>query len=219
MISMKRILLLATVLLLWGSVARAHALDLSTARVTLRDEHVEVLLDLDPFLLAGADPTDVAIASEDDLTACLLHARHVLESQTILKADGAPLGLVLRGFPAPPEFRAMAAVRSAAQKEHGDPVRLRMEASQTVAGARSLSLLLPAVLGPSVVSFVQPTTRYAAPGLATSFTVLQAPPQRLAWVSQFDWLGLWLGGALAATAVACMWRLNRQNKEGQRSCT
>lgn len=205
--------------LFWASVAQAHALDLSVARVTLRDAHVEVMLELDPFLLAGADPTAVATASEKELIARLQHARRVLESETKLKVDGAPVGLVLRGFPAPSEFRAMAATLSAAQKDHGDPVRLRLEAPQPVLGASSVALSLPAVLGPSVVSFVQPTTRYAAPGESLPFAVLRAPYGQLHRRSHSDWLGLGLGGALAAAALACMWIMNRQKKDGQNLCT
>lgn len=149
--------------LLWAGSVQAHTLDLSTARVTLRDQHIEVMVELDPFLLVQVGPTAIATESEPELLSHLQQARQLLDSETKLEVDGVRVGLALRGFPSAPEFRAMAATLSATQKEHGDLIRLRLEAPQAVPNAKTLALSLPTTLGPSVVSFVQPSTRYAAP--------------------------------------------------------
>ena len=157
------------------AAATAHALDVGTARVTLRDEHVEVLAEWDLFLLVEATPTVVATQSEADLAETHRKLRRAVERETTLKVDGQPRALELRGFPAPPELRAMAATMSAGGQDHGALVRLRLEAPDTVRDARTLTLTTPKGLGAVAVSFVQPATRYVASGEAATFTVL-APP-------------------------------------------
>lgn len=155
-----------------------HPLDLSTARISLRDGHVEILAELDLLLLVGADPTAVATAPEPALVAHLDRARRRLETETRLVVDGEPVELVLRELPAPPELRALAATLSAAQRDHGALASVRLEAPRPVIEARTLALSLPPALGPTLVTFVQPATRHAAPGRPAAFAVLMAPPPR-----------------------------------------
>lgn len=207
-----RSLTLALALLLFESAASAHTLDVTTARISLRDEHIEVILELDPFLLMNAGPTEVATTSEADLLLRLTAAQQILTVQSKLVVDGVPIPLTLRGFPTPPEFRAMAATLSAAQKEHGELVRLRMEAAPAVPGAKSVALSLPKVVGPAVVSFVQPSTRYLPPGETSAFSVLQAPrPLRPGVLWQ------WLAGVLAVTALALTWLIGQRKQREDRT--
>ena len=200
--------------LLWAGSVQAHTLDLSTARVTLRDQHIEVMVELDPFLLVQVGPTAIATESEPELLSHLQQARQLLDSETKLEVDGVRVGLALRGFPSAPEFRAMAATLYAAQKEHGDLIRLRLEAPQAVPNAKTLALSLPTTLGPSVVSFVQPSTRYAAPGESSVFSVLRAPVVPSAWDVRRYWFWLWFGGfAVVATLVASIFFNRRVQHE------
>ena len=159
--------------------------------MTLRDEHIEVIAEVDLFLLVGAGPTAIATGPEAEVAGELERLRMTLETGTHLFVDGAPVPLELRGLLSPPELRAFAATLSAAQKDHGELVRLRFEAPQAVRGAKSVSLSLPPALGPIVVSFVQPATRYARPGESAMFDVLVRPSK-----PSGDWSRTGLAAAL-----------------------
>jgi hypothetical protein len=190
-------------LLLAPAAAHAHALDVATARVSLRDEHLEVQAEWDLFLLLELDPTALATASESALSDA--HRRMVqrLESETRALVDGRPAALKLTGSPSPPELRALAATLSAAGQTHGTLVRLRLEAPERLSEARSIALVAPQALGQVAVTFVQPATRFVAPGQAAAFTVLRPPaapakpePDGLGSVAMFGFLTL----AAAASA-------------------
>jgi len=157
------------------AVALAHTLDDATARVTLRDDHVDVTVELDLLLLAQADATALATGPDDALSTELDHLRASLETGVQLTVDGAPRPLRVRALPTPPELRAMAATASAAGESHGARVRVALDASDAVPGASELRLTMPPVLGPVLISFVQPASAYTAPGGSASFRVLGAP--------------------------------------------
>lgn len=210
---MRLVLVLALLLLLpLCSAARAHALDLSTARVTLRDDHIEVLAEIDLMLLLEAGPTAVAISGEAELRGWLERARQVLEAKTQLTVDGTQVALTLGDLPTPPQVRALAATLSAAGRDHGELVRLRFAAPQAVPGARTLTLTLPAPLGPVLVSFVQPATRYAPPGMAVAFDVLRRTAEAPRAAPR-PWLGaaalVALGGLLCIVSCAAARLLRR----------
>lgn len=156
--------------------SRAHPLEEGTARVTLRDDHLEVAADWDVFLLVDATPTVVATCTDAALASTYARLRREIEEGTTLRVDGVTVPLALTGFVSAPELRAMAAALSAAGQDHGERARLRLEARRAVPGARVVTLAAPASLGPVVVSFVQPATRYALPGRPALFEVMA--PQR-----------------------------------------
>ena len=149
----------------------AHALDLGTARLTLRDDHVEILAEVDLFLLCDASPTAIAISTEPELGAQSARLVTAVETGTKLTIDGGPVSLRVRAMPPPAELRAMAATLSADGKEHGRLVPIRIEALGAFHEPKSMSLVLPSALGPVLVTLVQPVTRYAAPGAPASFVV------------------------------------------------
>ncbi len=168
-------LTLAALMAAWlgaSSTARAHSLDEGTARVTLRDEHVEVTTEWDLFLLVDRSPTDVATARAETLAETYGRLRRAIEEGTTLRADGSRVPLELTGAPSAEELRALAATLSASGREHGARVRLRLESRSPVRDVRRVTLSVPPALGPVVVTFVQPATWYTRPGATASFDVL-----------------------------------------------
>lgn len=166
-----RAALVALAVLVGPGASAAHTLGTGSARLSLRDGHVELTADLDLFLL-GLDPTALATASPAELDAALARLEAALVDGTRLEADGAAVALVVRDLPRGDELRAVAAVLSASGRDHGELVRLRFEAPAAVDRARTLAVRWPAALGPMVTTFVQPATRYAAAGAAARFEVL-----------------------------------------------
>ena len=158
--------------LLAGGAATAHDLEEGTARITLRDDHVDVVAEWDLFLLADATPTALATASDEALVAARARLQRTIEDGTQLRVDGAPVALHLTGWPSAAELRGLAAALSAAGSSHGSRVRMRLEAAQAIPGAAHRTLAVPPLLGPVVVSFVQPATRYTRPGATADFSVL-----------------------------------------------
>lgn len=155
-----------------SATTSAHPLEEGTARVTLRDDHLDVVIDWDVFLLLDASPTAVATSTDAALATTHARLRHEIEEGTSLRVDGASVALTLTGFLTPEDLRAMAATLSAAGQSHGERARMRLEARRAVPGARVVTLSAPPALGPVVVSFVQPATRYAWPGRPASFDVM-----------------------------------------------
>lgn len=191
---------LALLVALLSTAAWAHTLTESTARVTLRDGHVDVLADVDLFLLVGTDPTSLAVATEAELGALLAQLRQTLEDQTRLSVDGAPVTLVLHGLPSASQLRVVAAVLSASGHQHGELVRVSFDAAAATPGAQRVSLSMPPALGPTLVSFIQPVARYTPPGAAASFKVERAEPSP---ATRHPWRTgtLILGAALLALAL------------------
>ena len=148
--------------------------------------------------MVGASPTALATASDAELATAYARLESVIETGTQLRANGALVALTLTAWPSAAELRAIAATLSAAGRDHGERVRLRLEARRAVAGATQFSLAVPPMLGPVVVSFVQPTTRYTRPGETATYEVLaprRAPeratapsprpesPRRVSWAA------------------------------------
>ena len=190
------------------TTAWAHTLDLTTANVSLRDFHVEVVVSIDLLSLIAhtaaesclvPDGTMLATMSEAELAAHVARAREALEHGARLDVDGERVALELRAFPSPQEARALAAQASAAPERRGEYVPVRFEARRSLEGAKSISVTLPNVLGAVLFTFVQPRTRLSHPGAPSTFTVLTTPvrlPEGLRpWVltGARDWL----------TAAAC----------------
>ena len=147
----------------------AHELSTATARITLRDGHVELLVDVDLLLLMAYQAEHVASAAEPELAAMIVAVHDIMTRQTKLTVDGANVELALRGLPSTTELRAIGATLSMTHRDHGELVRLRFEARGPTAAPQNLTLLLPPALGQVMISLVQPTTRYVAPGVPASF--------------------------------------------------
>ncbi len=168
----------ALLLALVALSSEAHVLEESTARLTWRDGHLELGADVDLVLAARADATALATMSEGDLEAEREHLRTVFQQQTVVTVDGEPAPLTLREFPSATELRIVAATLSASGHQHGGLVRLSFESTRVFPRARLVALTLPAVLGATVISFVEPTSRYTPAGASAAFEVhaVKAPP-------------------------------------------
>lgn len=179
---MKRALLVfcAAAVALSGAVARAHMLDLTTARVALRDEHVSVTVETDVEALvearARADATALAVASDADLAAWVDDTSRAVAQGAALHVDGAEVPLALRGFPTPAEVRAAAAERSSGSRAHPRMSELVYEERDALPNARGVTVQLPAALGRVLYTFVQPETKLATAGGAARFEVRGARP-------------------------------------------
>lgn len=169
-------LALVLALVIASERADAHAPNVNTSRVSLRDEHVEVVAEWDLFLLTQSSPTELATADEDTLTRNYRALVKFIEAETTLTLDGARVPLEVRGFPSPPELRALAASLSAVHEEHGPLVRIRLEAPLKVTSGKVVTLASPAKLGPVNTSFVQPVNRYVEGGAPAAFDVLYVAP-------------------------------------------
>ncbi len=221
-------LALVTALTVASKPAHAHAPNVNTSRVSLRDEHVEVVAEWDLFLLTQASPTDLATADEDELARDYRALVKFIESETTLTLDGARVPLEVRGFPSPPELRALAASLSAAHEEHGPLVRIRLEAPLKVTSAKAITLASPAKLGPVNASFVQPVNRYVESGAPAAFNVLyvapaehatsnaaSAPPSALAHGGWPPPLVLFASGLVIGAASAIAFKNRSSSKEAK----
>ncbi|MFO0654398.1 MAG: hypothetical protein U0787_04900 [Polyangia bacterium] len=155
--------------------AHAHALDLTTAKVSLRDAHAEVIIELDLLSLFPKTATELAVLTDAELDAELANAKQHLSQQTDLRSDGKRLPIAVTGFPNRDDLRMLAATTSANGKQHGPLVRIRLESPAQIQEAKQLGIGLPAVLGPVVTTFVQPSTQFLSPGQSTTFPVLAVP--------------------------------------------
>jgi hypothetical protein len=192
----------------------AHDLDVSTARITLRDGHVEVLAELDMLSLLsnpgdqGATLTALAAAPEAALAGRLAEAREALERESSVESDAGAVPLVLRMFPTPAQVRATAAAASTESPRHRPTLKLRLEATRPVRAAPSVSVRLPASAGPVLYTFAQPAVSLASPGAAASFVVLTPPGSPAPAAAPATVVSLarpWFGhaaGLLAAIAIA-----------------
>lgn len=204
------LLLLALAALAAPPAASAHALGLPTARVSLRDGHIEVQLDLDLLPLLGGDPTVVATAAPPDLARRLQESRALLQRESRLLIDQTSAPLTLRAFPAADEVRAACASLSAAGHGDGARVLLRFESPASALTASAVSLALPAALGPAVITFVQPATQYVGPGAPARFAVLATPPAKDPAAERARWL--LIGAVAAVLAVALNLTLSRRKE-------
>lgn len=151
--------------------ASAHTLSISTARVVLRQNHLEVQAEWDAFGLVAMSPTDVATLPEAALTS--VHQRWLdsLAAESKLEVDGRVLPVRVTSAPDRDELRAMAADMSATGRDHGLLVPLRLEGPLLPQRPRQVQWRSPAAVGPVLVSFVQPVTRLVTSGESAGFVV------------------------------------------------
>ena len=165
-----------------SAVAGAHALDVNTARVTLRDDHIEVVLELDLLGFIStvspkyADATALAVAEETAFTLAVQRSRDLLQSGSHLAVNGTAMPLVVTAFPTAGQVRFMAATASAKQQDHPGLVALRLETLKPASGARTVTLTLPKEAGSVLYTFIQPATRLAGAGERVAFPVLGPQP-------------------------------------------
>lgn len=191
--------------------AAAHALDVTTARVTLRDGRVEVALDVDLVQLVSKsvpeleDAMALAASSDETVRKAYAETRRILEAGARVEVSGVAVPLVLRSFPAPPELMLLAAEAAASPHRHPATSVLRLETVRPVLALEAVSVALPPSVGPVLYTFVEPQTRLTGPGSAATFTLRssvreQPAPQRAPWPTT-SWLAL-AAGILAAIALA-----------------
>jgi hypothetical protein len=160
------------------AVSSAHTLDMNTARVTLRDDHIEVALEIDLLGLVSAispkhpDPTALAISDEAVLTALVQRTKETLQAGSRLTVNGVVAPLLVTAFPSASEVRFLAAYASANQQAQHELVSLRLETPKPVSGAKNISVSLPKEAGQVLFTFIQPATRLAAAGERVGFSVL-----------------------------------------------
>lgn len=160
------------------ATAAAHTLDMNTARVTLRDDHIEVALEVDLLGLVSAvspkhpDPTALAVSDDATLTALVQRTKDLLQSGSRLTVNGVTAPLVVTAFPSASEVRFIAAYASANQQAQHELVALRLETPKPVTGAKNIAVTLPKEAGQVLFTFIQPATRLAAAGERVGFSVL-----------------------------------------------
>ena len=156
----------------------AHTLNANTARVTLRDDHIEVALEMDLLTMISLvspkhpDPTELAVADEKTLGLAVQQTRDLLQSGSHLAVNGIATPLVVTAFPSANEVRFLAAYASANQQASHELVALRLETPKPASGARNITLTLPKEAGSVLITFIQPATRLAGPGERVAFPVL-----------------------------------------------
>lgn len=194
--------------------AAGHALDLTTARVTHRDGHVEVLVEVDVLRLVtqevaeAKDATTIATADERTLATFVAGARSAMEGGGSLEADGASVPLVLRTFPTSSEMRFAAAEASASPDHHPAVSTVRFETTAPLGHPRRIAVKLPSSLGRILYTYVQPETHLSESGAPASFAVL-APARESATEAtppptSRTWLALG-AGLLGIAALALQW--------------
>lgn len=213
---MRGSLALAASLLVLAPAAAAHELSEGTARVTLRDGHLEVAADWDLYPLVDADPTALATGPEATVEGARARLVARIERETRLRVDGVAVELAVTAGPSVDELRALSAQVSASGERHGGRARFRLEARGAYERARQVTLSPPVALGPVLVSFVQPASRYTRPGETASFDVLaprassvaSPPPPAASPTPRAPQMPLWASAILTLVAVAALaaWR-------------
>lgn len=158
--------------------AAAHALDLTTAKVEVRDRHAEIVVELDIVRAvrhvdpSAGDPKALASADNARLEGHLAAVRGALETGAHLEADGAEIPLTLRKMPTTPELRR--AAREATTPDGHPTATVRFEATRSLPDVRHVTVTLPPALGRVLYTYSQPTTRLGHAGGGASFDVLAA---------------------------------------------
>lgn len=179
----------------------AHELPAATARVSLRDMALEISADIDPLpLLAHIHPVDLSSLNEEQLASLLARSNQVLENETRLFADGQRINMTLTIPIDPSELRNLLSFSPEARHTHAKRIPIRWEAKDPLPSAQHLSLTLPAALGPVLISFVQPQSRYTAPGNTATFSVLEKPVNTASPPAPTR--GRWAEGAVLLALVA-----------------
>lgn len=165
----------------WVPSAHAHSLEVTTARITLRDGHVAVTAQLDVLelmqttratddvplgLLAVVDPAAFDTLAKDTWSA--------VQRDTTLVVDGAPVVPADWSFPDIEDLRAEAqrAFMAQAVDEHVHPrfSSLSFEAPLSRPPSR-IEVALPHAVGPVLMSFVQPVSQLAEAGASVGIHV------------------------------------------------
>lgn len=203
---MRRILIsgsLIAALFLSGGRADAHSLDVTTARVSLRDGHVDVAAEVDLVTLLGGDLAGLAAAPDIELAERLAAARRAMDSST-LRIDGVVVPMVLRSFPSAAELRRAVGERSRTGADvHAAMWTMHLDAANAVAAPRTVSVSLPPIAGRVLYTFVEPQTSLASPGGDAAFVVnrVESPAHEMErGVSTRTWLAA-LAVALAGVAL------------------
>ncbi len=160
-----------TVIAVAGIPVMAHALQANTAKVTLRDGHLDLVADIDLFALATQSSTQLATGSEAALRDQATELKNRLLREVTVQVDGVRIPLVLREFPTALEIRALAAELSSKLSDHGTLVHITFESPTDANLAAKIAVQMPVALGPTLVSFVQPASHYANAGDTATFTV------------------------------------------------
>jgi len=189
---------------LWLAVAaampaQAHTLEVATARVTLRDGQVAVAAHVDLLSVMQASRTadDVplgilAVVDPDGFDAVARSAGEGLQRETTLHVDGQPVTTTGWSLPEPDALREEAQRRFMARAVD-DPVHQELSAvafeARVARPPSTVSVALPAAVGPVLVSFVQPVRQLADAGATVTVRVpprslelapAEAPPGRVA---------------------------------------
>jgi hypothetical protein len=184
--------MLALMCLCFGaSSAAAHDIHESTARVTFRAGHVEVRLRLDPLsLMDASDPGAgppvpagmLALVDPEAYEAVATEALLRLIAETALTLDGRPQPLTLTSRPATGSWSSLA--QRAIMAHEVDPtapplqVELVLEARLTARPANA-ALAFPEVLGPVLVTWLEPEQSYARPGSVSRYGLSVRPTPTL----------------------------------------
>ena len=171
-----------------ASTASAHTLDIATARLSLREGHLEIYAELD--LLALIPTIDRSTLSDVDLR----RAAERLGATTRLTVDGREIAVSLGATP------AVSQVRQFTAEGHGRLLPVRLEAATGTGELGRLDVAFPPEVGPVLVTLVQPRTRLAPPGGTVGFEGPSKPSHP--WQR-----GLAIGSALLALAALLVtWR-------------
>ncbi len=205
-------------------MAGAHELDVTTARISLRDEHVQVDVRLDLLvLLAATAPSwpgraGLSRLNDQELTSMLGDAMRMLQRQAQLTVNGVPVALMLRHVPTATDLRAIAGRQDAPGNGHvhREMTRLRFETAGSRAQGDAIGFQLPASLGSVLYTFVQPNTRMAQPGASVAFPIAH-PAAQIEHVAtgepgrSTDWLRSIVAVAAVMLALSAL-VLQRQNR-------
>lgn len=156
-------------------MAHAHTLSMNTARISLRDEHIELQAEIDPRVFASRlDPqtSDFGKLDAAALQAWVTRANEILAKQTTLRVDGQPVDAELRLGIDSKLLDEQSRASAAPAHEHLVPIR--WEVREPFVAAKRIEVVFPAALGPVLVTFVQPATHWTAPGTTAGFSVLQS---------------------------------------------
>ena len=178
-------------LLVASAPARAHEAPETSATITLRENDVDLFVDVDVarFLGAGvhgasrAALVDPSLATPDALLGVVEEAnREVLATR--LELDGRPVELrLVRGFTLDDVLGLLAGAGSDVHPRARLALRAGLPAPTGGAPRRGsgtvASLVLPHAFGPSIVNLVRPDTRWVAAG-ARGVLRLDAPAPTLA---------------------------------------
>lgn len=184
--SLRIVGLVAAAVALGHPAAIAHELPGTTARITLRDGHVEVRLEVAPVQwlqrVSGGDAGDVRFLAQADpagLDVLRQRARAELGEAAVLRVDGRAVRPTAVRFPGEPIVRETV-VRALLQEAAGRPappghVSVVLEARLEAAPGR-IDLALPPSMGPFQAELIAPRTTIAPAGGAAHFDLVGGRP-------------------------------------------